>query len=132
MCAVSVDLSDRYGTRRPRRRVLVLALSCILGIGFLIWLGWVMWFHSTPQVTSELSTYDVVDTHTAQVVVTVSLEDGADATCKVRALAADHVAVGELNFTPNPGRNEVTIRTERGANTVELVGCTTPEQSRPR
>lgn len=110
----------------------MLVLSTVLGIGMLIWLAWVMWFHSTPDVTSELSTYTVVDTHTANVTVTVSLEDGVEANCKVRALADDHVVVGEQNFTPTDGRNEVSIRTERRATGVEVVGCTTPEQNRPR
>ncbi|KQY64629.1 MULTISPECIES: DUF4307 domain-containing protein [unclassified Nocardioides] len=129
---MSVDLSERYGTRRPRQRLFVVVVCAVLAIAFLGWLGWVMWFHSTPEASSDLSTYSVVDQHKVEVVVQVHLSDDADATCKVRALAGDHVTVGEQNFTPTDGRNEVSIRTEREATSVELVGCTTPDQDRPR
>ncbi|WP_169799258.1 DUF4307 domain-containing protein [Nocardioides jensenii] len=128
---MSVDLSERYGTNRPRQRALLLAVSAVLGVAFLVWLGWIVWFHSTPEVSSDLSTYKVVDAHKAEVVVQVHLAEDVDARCKVRALAADHVVVGEENFTPVDGRNDVEIRTEREATSVELVGCTAPGQNRP-
>ena len=99
---------------------------------FLVWVAWVAWFHSTPAVESDLAGYDVAGEHAATAVVEVSLDDGADASCRVRALSEDHSVVGELAFTPVDGRNEVEVRTERRATTVELVGCTTPDQQRPR
>jgi len=55
-----------------------------------------------------------------------------DASCRVRALAEDKTAVGELAFTPVDGVNEVVIRTERRATSVEKLGCTAPDQPRPR
>ena len=51
---------------------------------------------------------------------------------RVKAFAEDHTVVGEATFTPVAGRNEVTLRTERRATSVESVGCTTPDQPRPR
>ena len=62
-------------------------------------------------------------------------DDDVDATCLVRAFAEDHTVVGELSWTPDgeaQQSDEVSIRTERRATSVELVGCTTEDQSRPR
>ena len=44
----------------------------------------------------------------------------------------DHTTVGEVAFTPTDGLNEVVVRTERRATTVEKLGCTAPGQNRPR
>jgi uncharacterized protein DUF4307 len=130
------DLGDRYGAPAPWRRRAVVTASAALAIVFLAWLAWAVYEHSTPQVTSELETYSVVDDHSVTAVVVVSL-DNADvkASCTVRALAEDHTNVGELTFTPDPdkGKRQVeTIRTERRATSVESVGCTAPGQDRPR
>ena len=54
------------------------------------------------------------------------------ASCRVRAFAEDHTTVGEISFTPAQGRNDVEIRTERRATSIDLIGCTTPDQERPR
>lgn len=129
---VSLDLSDRYGTRRGGQRIVLVTVTVAIGVVALGWLAWTAWFHSTPQVTSEMQTFSVVDQHQATTVVAVRLDPDVEANCKVRALAADHVVVGEKNFTPTDGRNEVTIRTAREATSVDLVGCTAPDQSRPR
>jgi hypothetical protein len=83
-------------------------------------------------VTSELVGYTVVDLHSATASVEVDLDDGVEARCLVRASAEDHTTVGELSFVPEPGRNEVEIRTEREATSVSLVGCTSDGQPQPR
>ncbi len=126
------DLADRYGTPSPvRRRVLVGALALLVA-GSLAWLAWAAWFHATPAVQSELVTWTVVDDHEVSASVTVELEGDAAASCLVRAIAADHTTVGEIAFEPDDGRNEVAVRTERRASSVELVGCTAEGQPRPR
>ena len=125
-------LADRYGAPSPVRRRVLIGLVALLAAVFLGWLAWAAWFHSTPLVESELTTYEVVDGNRATAVVQVSLEDDVTARCTVRAYAADHVTVGELAFEPVAGRNEVTVRTDRRATTVTLLGCTAPGQSRPR
>ena len=51
------------------------------------------------------------------------------ASCLLRAIAEDHTTVGEVAFEPVDGRNEVSVRTERRATSVELVGCTAPTAS---
>ena len=134
---ISQDVpGDRYGSPAPWRRRVLVAASVALGVVFLGWLAWTTYAHSTPEVSSELMTYSVTGEHEVTARVTVSLEDeDVRATCLLRAFADDHSVVGELSFTPAYGADqplEEAVRTERRATSLELVGCTTPEQSRPR
>jgi hypothetical protein len=129
-------LGDRYGSPAPWRRRVLVAASVALALGFLGWLGWVAYAHSTPDVSSDLVTYSIDGEHEVTARVAVSLEDeDVRATCLLRAFAEDHSVVGELAFTPRYGADqplEETVRTERRATSLELVGCTAPGQSRPR
>ena len=129
-------LADRYGrSGRSRRRIIV--GSGVVGVVALSWLGWVVWSHSTPEVQSVLRSFEVVDSHavTADVVVQPSSQE-VRANCLVRAFNEDHSVVGELNFDVEGVRGSttrtVTVRTERAATSVELIGCTAPGQARPR
>ena len=111
---------------------MLLAVAAVVALVFLGWVAWVAWFHGTPDVESDLVGFEVTGADTVTVHIEVQLSDGVDASCRVRALAEDHTTVGEIAFTPTDGRNDVDIRTERRATSVELFGCTTPEQTRPR
>lgn len=106
----------------------------MVAIVFLVWLAWVAWFHGTPSAESELVTYEVTSDSGAVAHIDVQLDDadGVDASCRVRAFAEDHTTVGEISFKPTQGRNDITIRTERRATSIDLIGCTTPDQDRPR
>ena len=127
------DLSDRYGAPQPWRRAVLVGASEALAAAFLGWLGWTIWAQSTPKVESELVSWDAVDEHTATAKVQIQLDDGVEASCLLRAYAEDHTVVGERNFVPERGGlNEQTIRTERLATSVELLGCTAEGQNRPR
>ena len=129
------DLADRYGAPAPWRRTAVLVGSGILGLLAVTWLAWSTLFHASPDVSSEIVGWEVVDDHAITAQVDVVLRGDADdleATCEVRAIAADHTVVGEASFVPEDGRNEVEVRTERRATAVESVGCTTHDQRRPR
>ncbi len=130
-------MSDRYGAASPARRRLVILVSGVVGLVALMWLAWATWFESTPDVQSSLRTFDVVDSHSVKASVALHLRDeDVKASCRVRAYGNDHSVVGELNFTvtgvSGSTRRDVTFRTERGATSVEVVGCTTEDQSRPR
>ena len=129
-------LAERYGAPSPGRRRLVVAVTGVLVLAFAVWLGWTVYEHATPEVTSELETFSIKDDHTVTAVLLVSLADAdVRASCTLRAYAEDHTTVGELTFTPDPskGRRQVqTIRTERRATSVESQGCTAPGQDRPR
>ena len=129
-------LTDRYGAPAPWRRRAVIAASVVVALAFLGWLGWTTWEHSTPAVDSEIVGYSIDGEHEATAKVEVRLEDSdVHATCLLRAYAEDHTVVGELSFTPVYGAAqpiEKTVRTERRATSVELVGCTAPGEPRPR
>lgn len=111
---------------------MTITLAVALAVVGLGWLGWTAWFHSTPAVTSDLVTFEVTSDYEVAARLDVQLDDGVDASCRLRALAEDKTAVGELEFSPVAGTNEVVIRTERRATSVEKLGCTAPDQPRPR
>ena len=137
MVQLTGDLADRYGRPSPARRP-----ALVLGVGVLVlaavaWLVWVTTFHSSPQVTSELVGYDVRGPHAVVASYQVVRRDtGVGATCLLRALAADHAVVGERSVRvargPANARVTSTVRTEREATSVDLVGCTAAGQTRQR
>ena len=132
------SLADRYGAPSRARQRVVIAASGVLGVVFAAWLGWTALFHGDPEVSSDIVTWSIEDEHTATAEVDVRLSDDAEATCVLRAYAEDHTVVGEVSFQvdaaalENGSRLDQEIRTERRATSVELVGCTTPDQQRPR
>ena len=130
-------MAGRYGGQTPRRRRAVILASGVVGVLALAWLAWAGWSQSTPDVESNLQSFEVVDSHSAEATVVVDIRsEGVTANCLVRAVGKDHSVVGERNFevTGDSGasRHDVTLRTERRATSVELIGCTSPDQSRPR
>ncbi|PUA82285.1 DUF4307 domain-containing protein [Nocardioides currus] len=126
------DLAERYGAPAPWRRPAAVVGVVALAAVFLVWVGWVAWVHGTPSAESELVSFEVTSDSSAVAHIDVQLEDGADASCRVRAFAEDHTTVGEISFVPEQGRNDVEVRTERRATSIDLIGCTTPDQERPR
>jgi hypothetical protein len=129
---VTDALATRYGRPAPWRRTAVVLASGLVGVLGLTWLAWSTLFHANPDASSELVGWEVVSDNAITARVDVVLRGTPDATCEVRAIAADHTVVGEASFVPEAGRNEVQVRTERRASAVENIGCTTPDQHRPR
>jgi hypothetical protein len=133
----SPDLAERYGRPSRARRPLVLGAVAVLAVAALAWLAWVVLFHARPMVTSEMVGYDVAGQHAATARFTVVRRDAdVEAACLLRAFASDHAIVGELTV-PVAGREEIstfssTVRTERKATSVALVGCTTADQRQAR
>ncbi len=137
MTAPSPALADRYGAPRRGRRPLVVGGVVLLGAAALAWLAWVVLFHGRPQVTSELVGFDVAGQHAASAQYTVTRREAdVSATCLLRAYAADHTVVGELTVPVTGDRTtstvRSTVRTEREATSVQLVGCTAPGQRQSR
>jgi hypothetical protein len=130
-------LEQRYrGPSRIHRAVALVLVAALVvsGVGFL---GWSVFFHSSPQVLSRLTAFGVPDEHEAVANIVVSRESQfTEATCLLQAIADDHTVVGELSVPVVDGPTEqpmqVSIRTERRATSVQLLGCTTPGQPRPR
>jgi hypothetical protein len=135
---VVTDLATRYGTTAPTRRRLLVAAVSLLVLVCLGWLVWVMLEHGDPEVTSELTGFEVVGEHAASATFTVVRRTPeVEASCLLRASASDHAVVGELNVVVGPGDDErqdlsETVRTERRATTVEMVGCRAEGQNRRR
>lgn len=104
----------------------------------LAWLVWVMMFYGRPLVQSGLVAFDVMGEHRVEATVTVvRKEPDVMASCLLRAFAADHTIVGELNFTVGRSQPEEltltrTIRTEREATSVSMEGCRADGRSRRR
>ncbi len=132
------SLAERYGAPSRLRRRGLIVVSVLVGLVFLVWLGWTALAHGNPEVRSEMVTYTIDGEHAATARVDVRIaDDDTVATCLLRAHAEDHTVVGELSFevtTDDLGSGttlEREVRTERLATSVELVGCTTPGQQRP-
>lgn len=126
-------MDERYAAApSPWPKVfIVIGLAIVVLLG--AWLAWAIWERSTPEVTSSMTTWEVVDEHSAIATLTVRLSSRAEQpTCLLRAYAEDHTSVGDASFTPTDGSNTVTIRTERLATSVESVGCTSAGQNDAR
>jgi hypothetical protein len=134
---LSPDLAERYGAPSRSRRPLLVAVAAVLAVAGGAWLVWVVAFHSRPEVSSQLVAYDVQGQHAATATWTV-VRRSADvsATCRLLALSADHAVVGERTVVvasgPATARFTTTVRTERRAGSVQLVGCTTKDRPAPR
>ena len=131
------DLAARYGTPSRARRPVVVGLVVLVAVSGLAWLFWVISFHGRPQVTSEMVGFEVEGQHVVQARFTVVRRDAdVTASCLLRAYADDHSVVGEVTV-PVTGlrtnrRVSASVRTERLATTVDLVGCTAPGQKQAR
>ena len=138
MSEVRTDpIAGRYGGQRSQRHRAAIVASGVVGVLAVAWLAWAGWSQSTPDVESNLESFEVVDNHSTEATVVVNIRsDNVTANCLVRAIGTDHSVVGERNFqvTGNSGasRHDVTLRTERRATSVNVVGCTSADQSRPR
>jgi hypothetical protein len=131
------DLQERYGSPRRTTPVVALVLVVALVASGVSFLAWAVFFQSTPQVTSQLTAWKVLDEHRVVANITVGRESQfTEASCQLRAIAEDHSIVGEADVpvTDGPEKQtlQVEIRTERLATSVENVGCTAPDQQRPR
>ncbi len=131
------DLSTRYGAPSPVQRIIALTLVVALAGSGIAYLGWAVVFHSKPAVQSRLTAFDVTGEHSATASFNVSrASTDTQASCRLQAFAEDHSVVGELDVPVTSGPKVqslgVDLRTDREATSIELVGCTAPDQTRPR
>ena len=133
IAGVDQTLTERYAAPPAWRRPVTIAAVVVVAVVALGWLAWATYVESTPKVRSELVSFRVVDEHSLTARIDVHVSSGATGTsCTVEALADDHSVVGELHFRPTSGTNQVTVRTERIATSVQVSGCTADGQDRPR
>jgi hypothetical protein len=131
------DLAERYGTRSRPNRAVVAAVVLVVGAG-LSWLVWTMLVHGRPAAQSDLVSFETTGAHAVDARFTVVRRSSdVEASCLLRAFAGDHAVVGELEVPvgadqPDSATLTRTIRTEREATSVEMVGCTAEGQPRRR
>jgi hypothetical protein len=126
-------IAQRYAASPSPWPKVFIVLGLVVSLLLAVWLAWAIWVHSTPQITSDLVRWKVIDDHTVSATVDVDMRsDAKDPSCLLRAYAEDHTVVGDASFEPTDGRNEVSIRTERLATSVEKIGCTTAGQNDAR
>lgn len=131
-------LEERYGTSGPARNKGVVALAVVVVAAALSWLAWAMLEQGRPDAQSALVGFEADGPHAAVATFDVVRRDAdVEASCLLRAFSADHATVGEANVVVGPGGPErqrltETVRTERQATSVEMVGCVTEEQRRRR
>ena len=132
------DLSQRYGSPSETRRKVVVAVVVVIVAAGLSWLAWVILEQGRPEAQSALVSFSAEGEHAAVAKFSV-VRRAADieAHCLLRAFASDHTIVGELDVTVGPGEPttqtlERTVRTEREATSVDVVGCSTDGQTQRR
>lgn len=131
------DLSTRYGGTSTFARVTAWILIVALVVGGGGYVIWGMVFHSTPEVRSRLISFEVVDEHLTRATLhVVRADEDTQASCRLRAVAPNHAVVGESEVPVTSGPEaqmlQVEIRTERASTSVASLGCTAPDQARPR
>jgi hypothetical protein len=131
------DLAYRYGMPSRTNRLVATVMVGALVAGAFGFVGWTVLFHGTPEVQSQVRTFDVVSDHEAEVSLQVLREHRTtEAVCRLQALAADHAVVGEATLPVTDGDEDqvlsLSIRTDRRATVVTSLGCTTADQPRPR
>lgn len=127
------DLAERYGVPNPSRRRWLVAGVTALAVVSLGWLAWAAIYQSTPQVRSAIVGFDVQGERQATATFEVRRSSSdVEASCLLRAISEDKSVVGQLTTPVTSGaetqRVTVTVRTERRATTVELMGCVAPGQ----
>ena len=126
-------LTERYAAPPAWRRRVTIVAVVVVALAGLAWVAWAAYVEATPKVESQLDGFHVAGQRSLTAQIDVRLSSGASgASCVVQALAADHSVVGELTFRPRSGMNDVTVRTQRIATSVNLTGCTAHGQNRPR
>jgi hypothetical protein len=130
---VNQTLIERYAAPPAWRRLVTIAAVVVVAAAGLAWVAWATFVQATPEVSSQLIGWQVVDAHSATARVEVNISGGArHPACTVQAFASDHTIVGQLQFTPADGTNRVTVRTSRSATSVDVPGCIADGQDQPR
>lgn len=131
------DLDQRYRRSSTARRASVVGVAALLVGALLVWVVWATAFRPSPVVQSQLVSYHVKDAHAVTATFSVVRQDqSVRAACLLEAVASDHAVVGQVSVPVGAGQDASatlrrSVRTERKATTVNLVGCTAPGQKQP-
>ncbi|TCC46775.1 DUF4307 domain-containing protein [Kribbella capetownensis] len=132
----TADLDARYGRGRRSRRPLIIGVVAVMAAAGLAWLAWAAIVGSNPPVTSRLLGFEVTSATTAKATIQVDRTKSVEANCRLQAKSADFSIVGELTLTipadsPRHQTLPATLKTQRSATSVVLIGCTTADSHRP-
>ena len=129
---VATKLRLRYPPSRLPRPVLVGAV-CALAAVFLAWLLWTASVRSTPEVSGQVLSYEVLNDQQTKVTVTVQRRDPSRAAvCDVVVQAQDFAVVGRLDRLEVPTRPErivdvtATVKTLRKGTSASVRSCSLP------
>jgi hypothetical protein len=116
---------------------LIIGVAAVVVAVGLVWLLWAAFAQSNPPVTSRLLGFEITSPTSAKATIQVDRTKSVEASCRLQAKAADFSIVGELTVTvpadsPRHQTLPATLTTQRAATSVVLIGCTTPDNPRPR
>ncbi|PLW65763.1 DUF4307 domain-containing protein [Streptomyces sp. SCUT-3] len=124
------SLRDRYGREGADARSdrFLRRLGAVLGVLFVLVVGWLGWSYvSGQEVSAEMIKFKVVSDSSVQAQLEVRKEEGTAAVCTLRAQAEDTNEVGRRDVRIDDPASRVdtvvTVRTTARATTVTLVGC---------
>lgn len=118
-----IDLADRYG--QGKNRALPLAvIASILGVA---WLLWAAVFHSSPEIKTNIISYNAISANEIELKFQVTRKDELKIyTCTLTGTDINHFVVGEIQRTIAPHERIITakIPTRSTAAFAKVVGCT--------
>ncbi|ASY34693.1 MULTISPECIES: DUF4307 domain-containing protein [Streptomyces] len=119
--------ASRYGRDKRTDKQLKTA-GAVLGVLFLVVVGWLGWSYIAGQkLSAEVISFDVSSDQHVKVHLEVRKAKDAHGTCTVRSQAADGAEVGraDFRFAQSAQRVDkvVTLRTTARGTTAELIGC---------
>ena len=118
-----LDLADRYGASKN----LALPLSIIAAILGIAWLLWAAAFHSTPEIKTNVISYNATSGNEIALKFQVIRKDESKKfTCTLTGSDINHFIVGEIQRVIGPGERivSVVIPTRSTAAFAKVVGCT--------
>jgi hypothetical protein len=126
------DAAERLRRRYPPPRLPRPVLVAMVAVGAAVGMAWLIWaalVHSTPAVSADVSSFEVVSDTRMKVTMTVQRSDpSVVATCRVIAQATDFQPVAEQQV-PVPASSaelvDVTLEltTLRRATSASVSGC---------
>lgn len=126
-------IAQRYGGGSAWGRNALLGAGALIVAALIGWFVWALWLHSHPKVASSMDSWELQGDNAVKITVDVHIYDAAaDPLCTVLAYAEDHSTVGFHSFKPLPGRQVITLKTERAATSIDWRGCTAAGQQDPQ
>ena len=118
-----LDLADRYGQSRNYTWLVAILVS-IIGIS---WLIWAALFHATPEIKTQVISYNATSAKEIELKFQVTRKDDSKLfTCTLTGTDINHFVVGEIQRKIQPGERLITVSipTRSTAAFAKVVRCT--------